>query len=307
MGSSGKTTVVQAPSAASQGLQYTPEQIEQVSQPFGLTAPTGGITWDYPNKMGYADISQMYRDIADPLFQRAKATQQALGAYDPAAAAQQYYQQFVQPDLKTSQEQDYLALENRLLSQGMLGSTGGALQMGELAKAHQASQRAAQAEAFQQSQAYYDTMRQQQLQDIAAAASIYESPQTLFQTGAGIGANIGGVMASYKPVYASMYQQSGGQSAFGGIANAFAGGMGSAAGAAMFGSDKRLKKNIKKLYKTKKGIQIYSWEWKKEAKDMGWDKYPTMGVIAQEVKETIPEAVVMDTNGYYLVDYNKVL
>ena len=42
---------------------------------------------------------------------------------------------------------------------------------------------------------------QREMADIAAAASIYESPTTLFKTGAGVGANLGGIMASYQPTY----------------------------------------------------------------------------------------------------------
>jgi len=44
-------------------------------------------------------------------------------------------------------------------------------------------------------------MRQRELADIAAAAGIYESPATLLGTGAGIGTNLGGIMASYRPTY----------------------------------------------------------------------------------------------------------
>lgn len=223
-GGSSSPTTVTAPSAVSQGIQYTPEQIERISQPYGLMAPTGGITWDYDAKTGTADISQMYREIADPLFARAKALGQVAGAFDPMYAAQQYYQQYVEPDLSLAQQKERLALENRLISQGMFGSTGGSLQVGELIKAQEASKRQARAEAIGQSQSYYDALRQQQLQDIAAAASIYESPQTLFQTGAGVGANIGGVMASYRPVYASQTSLQG--SSGGGLLGGLAGGLG---------------------------------------------------------------------------------
>jgi hypothetical protein len=203
------TTVVQAPSAVSQGLQYTPEQIERVSQPYGLTAPTGGITWDYAAKQGVADISQMYRDIADPLFQRAMAEQQAIGTFDPAQAATQFYQSYYEPELQRQQQADYLALENRLLSQGMLGSTGGAMQVGELARAQADARRQALGASYAEAQGYLDTARQRQLQDIAAAASIYESPQTLFSTGAGVGAGLGQILGSYRPYYASQQAFSG--------------------------------------------------------------------------------------------------
>lgn len=231
-GGGSSSSVSTAPSAVSQGIQYTPEQIEKISQPYGLMAPTGGITWDYARKQGTADISQMYRDIADPLFQRAIATGQVAAAFDPMYAAQEYYQTYVAPDLLDAQEKQRLALENRLLAQGMLGSTGGAQTFGELIKAQEASQRQARAEAIGQSQSYYDTLRQQQLQDIAAASAIYESPQTLFATGAGVGANIGGILSSYRPVYAGQTTVPGssGGGLFGGLAGGLGGTLGQMAG-----------------------------------------------------------------------------
>lgn len=69
-----------------------------------------------------------------------------------------------------------------------------------------------------------------------------------------------------------------------------------------FMSDKRMKKDITFVGK-EKGHNIYTWNWKDEAKEMGWDKFPTIGVIAQEVKKYMPEAVVEDSKGYYRVNY----
>ena len=69
-----------------------------------------------------------------------------------------------------------------------------------------------------------------------------------------------------------------------------------------FGSDERMKENIKFVGK-QKGHNIYTWNWKDEAKQMGWDKFPTIGVLAQEVMKYMPEAVMEDENGYYRVNY----
>jgi len=70
----------------------------------------------------------------------------------------------------------------------------------------------------------------------------------------------------------------------------------------LLGSDKRMKQDIKFLRK-EKGHNVYSWNWNDKAKSIGWDKYPTKGVIAQEVMEYMPEAVSKDANGYYMVNY----
>jgi hypothetical protein len=183
--------------------QVGPSQgdIAEASKPYGLTGPTGGITWDYDAKMGTAALSPEMAALADRLFGRAETQAASLNAYDPQTAAQDYYQQYVAPDLMREQEQQRLAMENRLLSQGMLGSTGGMLQSRGLLEAQEASRRQARGEAFSQSQAMIDAMRQREMADIAQAASIYEAPVSLFQTGAGVGSNIGGIMASYKPQY----------------------------------------------------------------------------------------------------------
>jgi len=73
-------------------------------------------------------------------------------------------------------------------------------------------------------------------------------------------------------------------------------------GMSLLGSDKRMKKDIIFVGK-EKGHNIYTWNWKDEAKQIGWDKFPTVGVLAQEVKKYMPEAVIKNDNGYYMVNY----
>jgi hypothetical protein len=63
-------------------------------------------------------------------------------------------------------------------------------------------------------------------------------------------------------------------------------------------SDRRLKKNIKRIGTHRLGIGIYEF-------DYVWGEHAT-GVIADEVKQVMPEAVVRDPSGYDLVDYSKL-
>ena len=64
-------------------------------------------------------------------------------------------------------------------------------------------------------------------------------------------------------------------------------------------SDRRAKKNIKRVGQTDDGLPIYTYEYK--------DGGPTqMGVIAQEVAEVKPEAVVPHESGMLAVDYSKI-
>jgi hypothetical protein len=71
-------------------------------------------------------------------------------------------------------------------------------------------------------------------------------------------------------------------------------------------SDIRLKKDIKRVGKLPNGLNVYTWEWTEEAKPLV-NKQPTMGVIAQEVQEVLPEAVSTHADGYLMVDYSKVI
>jgi hypothetical protein len=70
---------------------------------------------------------------------------------------------------------------------------------------------------------------------------------------------------------------------------------------ALAGSDARLKENIKHVEQID-GINMYTWNWKDPA--MSWPM--SYGVIAQEVAETHPEAVVTGDHGYMMVDYSKL-
>lgn len=67
-------------------------------------------------------------------------------------------------------------------------------------------------------------------------------------------------------------------------------------------SDRRLKDNIE-YYDTLKGINFYTWDWNDEAKKLGLDRYPSMGVIAQEIQKKNPDAVIENEHGYLMVNY----
>jgi len=89
-----------------------------------------------------------------------------------------------------------------------------------------------------------------------------------------------------------------------------AGAVGSVAtglGAMGFGpSDVDLKTNIKKVGELEPGIGWYTWDWNDKGKELGAESEPSEGVLAQEVLEVKPDAVIVK-DGYYAVDYSKVL
>lgn len=85
-------------------------------------------------------------------------------------------------------------------------------------------------------------------------------------------------------------------------------GAGAQLGAAsiMASSDARLKTNIQYDTTDANGIHWYTWDWNTTAKELGLAGDSTYGVIAQEVMEIMPEAVVMYPDGYYRVNYELI-
>lgn len=82
-----------------------------------------------------------------------------------------------------------------------------------------------------------------------------------------------------------------------------AGGIGAAYAAF---SDERLKENIKRIGRLPNGIGLYSWDWNQKGLKLA-PEHPPIGVIAQEVLNYIPEAVTIDSTGYFKVDYGLIL
>jgi len=70
-------------------------------------------------------------------------------------------------------------------------------------------------------------------------------------------------------------------------------------------SDVRLKENIKYINNFK-GVNFYQWDWNEVGKRIGADQHPTFGVLAQEIRETHPEAVLTGKNGYLMVNYGMI-
>ena len=50
------------------------------------------------------------------------------------------------------------------------------------------------------------------------------------------------------------------------------------------------------------GLVIHIWELNEKAKELGLEKHPNPGLIAQDVEHMFPEAVIKDENGYLMVD-----
>jgi hypothetical protein len=111
-------------------------------------------------------------------------------------------------------------------------------------------------------------------------------------------------------VASNLTAQSGQGGALAGLYGGLASGAGAAAAggsttglAALFGSDVRLKKNLRKIgYRN--ALPLYTWEWTDDAKAQGFGSHPTEGALAQDVRNVLPEAVQEDSRGNLLVDYD---
>jgi hypothetical protein len=89
--------------------------------------------------------------------------------------------------------------------------------------------------------------------------------------------------------------------------NAMMGGLGSIGGglaSTVTWSDKRMKKDIRKVGKLDDGINLYTFKYKDKT---GLGGLSHLGVMAQEIEEKIPDAVVDTDSGYKAVDYARVL
>lgn len=72
-------------------------------------------------------------------------------------------------------------------------------------------------------------------------------------------------------------------------------------------SDIRLKTNIEKVGELANGLNLYTWDWTKHAKDNDLAGDMHFGVMAQEVEQIDPSLVVEMSNGYKAVKYNELL
>jgi len=114
---------------------------------------------------------------------------------DPMAAGKKFYE--MQKALYApEQEQDRLALENRLLAQGMFGSTGGAGQTQALRQAQGQVDLEAQYSGLDKAQGMIDTYRSRAATDLGMAETIGQLPQKYAETGRGIGTGMSGIAES---------------------------------------------------------------------------------------------------------------
>jgi len=181
--------------SAAQAQQTAREQAElayQRSLPISVSGMFGDVGFDEATRtmdIGMSPELQAEYDVAlaDPARQRGFIA--GLEA-DPMAAAETFYQQQRQL-YAPQQEADRIALENRLLAQGMLGSTGGEGQMAALRSAQYMQDLQARQGARQEAQQLIDTYRARAAQGLAQAEAIGGLPAKYAALSRGVGSDLG--------------------------------------------------------------------------------------------------------------------
>lgn len=142
----------------------------------------------------------------------------------------------------------------------------------------------------------------------ASSGAFGVANQTLntgMQAGSGVQAGYGQALQGYGSVM-DMYGGMGRADIAAQAASSPFAGLGSLAGSLLGSggvkglfSDRRLKVNVIKVGELKSGLSVYEY-------DYVWGGPRQRGVMAQEVRHVIPDAVICDKSGYLAVDYSKV-
>ncbi len=190
-----------------------------------------------------------------------------------------------------AQNQSIAAQQQQLQNAAQMQQFNQALQAGQFGNS-----------ALQQSLQQQLTLRNQPINEISALMSGAQvnAPQFQGYQGANVAAApvFGAAQAAGDFAQRSYQNQVGAYNARMGLYGSLAGGLGSAVGGAgSFGalfSDRRLKSNIVRVGTHPRGIGVYEY-------DIFGQRQ--RGVMADEVKQVLPEAVVTHPSGYQMVNY----
>ena len=279
---------------------------EAVFKPYTVT--TGAGTSQYLGDGQYrTTLSQPYQDILGTSLAGAGSLFEQAAAFDPTRRGQEVFAEqaaLLQPQF----EQQATALQSSLFGGGRLGlrlagesqglgAGSGMVQPDALGLGRAQQQTLAQVAAGARQQALGEQSQLQQLAGgmLQAGMGISGLEQALMAQGldaetARAAAAYGSGQMQLDPykTQASILQKQRGQNA------EF---LGAIAPSLFALSDIRLKENITQVGTLANGLGIYTWDWIDDNND------PTRGVIAQEVLEVVPEAVVVADSGYLMVNY----
>lgn len=206
----GQRSAAKSQAAASASAERQAELAYQRSLPWDVQGAFGEANYDEEGRQLDMSLSEPWQAEYDLAMQGAKDQRGYIAGMegDPYAAGQKFYEQqkaLYAPD----QEKDRLALENRLLGQGMLGSSGGAARQEALRKAQAQVDLQAQYDGLEKAQGLIDTYRGRAATDLGMAETIGQMPQKYAETGRGIGTGLGSIAGTSAQLSAQAAQARG--------------------------------------------------------------------------------------------------
>jgi len=165
------------------------------SLPWSMQGMFGGASFDEEGRMAYTELSPEMQEQYNAMMERSRGYADQISQFDSGQMQEDFYQE--QKALsEPGEQQDRLAMENRLYAQGMLGSSGGEGRMRGLQTAQSMKDLARRAEARSASEAQLDRIRGRQSSDFGAALQIGALPMDYANLGRGIGSGMSGAAQS---------------------------------------------------------------------------------------------------------------
>ena len=315
---------------AGQGIEEAARRAEKAYfRPYTVTTATG--TTSYGDDGFSAQLSPEYQALLGTTLGGAENLFGQFTGFDPAVRAQQIFAEQA-AGLTPEFQKQATALQSRLFGGGRLGlrlagesqglgAGSGMVQPDALGLGQAQQQTLAQLMAQSRGQAFSEQAQLGQMASglLGAGTQISSLEGALIAQGlsaeqARAAAALGAGQLAVAPysTAADMAQRQ--QESTAGFFGSLAGGIGAAMGggaaagstaaagnaaiAAAGMSDIRLKENITQTGQLANGLNVYKWDWKDDSIND-----PTNGVIAQEVLEKFPEAVLTHDSGYLMVNY----
>lgn len=188
--------------ASSRGLERAMAAAQ--FDPWNVFGGMSSAIFDRDNKSVRTELSPEYQQLRDSLFGTTSNLFNQAAATNPAEVASMWYNNLSQ--LSAGDEnQARLNLENRLFSQGMLGSTGGAQRMNALEDSLSDARLAREMNAWQFGQGMQQNLFNQALQGLLGMQSIDLNAMQPIQIGMGIGQGNQSVGAAMMPTIMDHY------------------------------------------------------------------------------------------------------
>ena len=206
----GQRKAGKAQDRASAAAERQAELAYERSKPWDVEGAFGGAEFDEDGRQLNLSLSQPWQSEYDIAMAGAQKQRDYIAGMeaDPMAAGKKFYE-MQKAIYAPEQEQARLAQENRLLAQGMLGSSGGASRIEALRKAQEMQDLEAQYAGLDKAQSMIDTYRGRSATDLGMAETIGQMPQKYAQTGLQIGSNLGSAAESAAKLSSSAAQARG--------------------------------------------------------------------------------------------------